>query len=203
MRKLLDKYSFHINLILFLLGMAGVAWVVYDSLPQNSLAFENVSQEEIYTQDADTHNDSAYAFISGQVQIPGVYEIFRGETVVDLVEKAQGFSEKADLAYIHKCMNLAQKLVDEQKVYLPAVGEYNSCTSETADSQSNQSQVSSNGSISINNASQSELETLPGVGESTAMKIIENRPYETIESLKEVKGIGDATFEKLKSKISL
>lgn len=53
--------------------------------------------------------------------------------------------------------------------------------------------------ININEASQSELESLPGIGPTYAMRIVDNRPYTDLEDLLEVKGIGPATLEKIRS----
>ena len=57
--------------------------------------------------------------------------------------------------------------------------------------------------ININKASAKELESLPGIGPTLAKRTIEGRPYETIEDIKKVKGIGEKTFEKIKDKISV
>ena len=59
------------------------------------------------------------------------------------------------------------------------------------------------GKISINNASQAELESLSGVGPSTAQKIINGRPYGKLEDLMNVSGIGQVTYDKLKDGICL
>ncbi|MFW5703169.1 MAG: ComEA family DNA-binding protein, partial [Candidatus Dojkabacteria bacterium] len=57
--------------------------------------------------------------------------------------------------------------------------------------------------VNLNTATQSELESLPGVGPATSEKIIQNRPYSTPEDLMDVSGIGEATFAKLKDQITI
>ncbi|MBI2404837.1 helix-hairpin-helix domain-containing protein [Candidatus Gottesmanbacteria bacterium] len=64
-------------------------------------------------------------------------------------------------------------------------------------------ETSQNGSVNINTASQNELESLPGVGPVTAKKIIDNRPYQTLEELVSKKAVGNALFEKIKGSLSL
>ncbi len=63
--------------------------------------------------------------------------------------------------------------------------------------------VEAESKININTANQSELETLPGIGPSKAQDIIENRPYSSIEGIKKVPGIGEATFQKIKDLITV
>ncbi len=64
-------------------------------------------------------------------------------------------------------------------------------------------QTPSDGKVNINSATSSELDTLPGVGPVTAQKIIDNRPYKTLEELKEKKAVNKTTFEKIKDKVKL
>jgi competence protein ComEA len=111
-----------------------------------------------------------YAYISGEVINPGMYEIYDGMRVSELIEIAGGFTDNADTEYISKEINLAKKLNDEEKIFIKSKEERYSVPSNQQ----------SNGLISINLAPQSELETLPGVGTSTAAKIIEYRPYSSI-----------------------
>lgn len=142
--------------------------------------------------------------IKGEVKLPGVYQSNEGERVIDLINKAGGLTEKADKNQI----NLAEHIVDEMVIVIPAIG-------ATTPSQSGTSSASlvmggksaDNQMVNLNKADETQLQTLPGIGPSKAAAIIEYRettgPFKTVEDLKEISGIGDKTFEKLKELISV
>ena len=137
-----------------------------------------------------------YVDIGGAVKNPGLYELEKGARVKDGITAAGGIVGNADTSQI----NLAKKLNDEEKLYIPKVGEQAPAPSAQAAS------PAVKGPVSIQNGSKEDLMTLPGVGEKTADKIIEYRtahPFTAVEDLKEVPGIGDKTFESLKNNIQL
>jgi len=129
---------------------------------------------------------------------PDVYELPADSIVKDAIEAAGGATSQADLDRI----NLALSVADGQHIYVPRLGEESPPVSPPA-GPSRASGVTAGGKININTASQSELETLPGIGPSRAQDIIENRPYEDIEEIKKVSGIGEATFQKIKDWITV
>lgn len=141
--------------------------------------------------------------IQGEVKNPGVYEFEEGMVIDDALKKAGGLSKEADLEYIEKNINRAEKLTDQQKIYIPAYGENN----QDSDGGNSRDQVLSgsveSGKININTASIGELDSLPGIGPSYAQSIIDGRPYSSIEGIKSIKGIGDATYEKIKDLITV
>ncbi|MEO6729362.1 MAG: ComEA family DNA-binding protein [Candidatus Dojkabacteria bacterium] len=139
------------------------------------------------------------AYVSGQINSPGVYEVEDNSRVSDLINKAGGFSTDADLDYIAKNVNLSEKLKDEQHIYIPSIAERG--VSNVAGAQTDSSVIG--GKVNINTASKDALDALPGVGPSTADKIIAARPYESIEDLKDVSGIGDAKFDEIKDLIDV
>lgn len=134
--------------------------------------------------------------ISGAIEKGGVYKINEGQRRVDLVEKAGGFLLNADKEWLQKNFNLAEKLEDGEKIYIPFEGEnYNE-------------EISSKnigGKVNINTASLEELIGLSGVGKVTADKIIkyreENGRFEKIEDLLLVDGLGEKTVEGFKEEI--
>jgi competence protein ComEA len=133
--------------------------------------------------------------VKGAVKLPDVYVAVEGERVIDLIKKAGGFTNKADQNQV----NLSQHVEDEMVIHVPNLGEMNEKTQlEFEQSHSNL--------ININKASDSELQTLPGIGPSKALAIIEfretNGGFQTVEDLKKISGIGEKTFEKLKPHIS-
>lgn len=125
------------------------------------------------------------AEIKGEVKHPGVYSLTAGSSVEDLLKKAGGPLEQADLS----ALSLTKKLRDEDVV---VVGQLN---------EKGESEL-----ISINTASLEELDRLDGIGPAIAQRIIDYRsqtPFTEIEQIMEVKGIGEKTFAKIREKISL
>jgi competence protein ComEA len=143
--------------------------------------------------------------ISGEVKSPGVYEFEEGQIIEDALQKAGGLTEEADSEYVEKSINRAEKLTDQQKIYIPAKAEaINSDNNTESIGSTDISGVSGTSrKVNINSASLNELDSLPGIGPAYAQKIIDGRPYSKIEDVKSVKGIGDATFEKIKDQITI
>lgn len=133
--------------------------------------------------------------VEGAVVSPGVYTLRGGSRVEDAITAAGGLGSDADEELFAKTMNRAAKLVDGGKIYVPSL------SSSPKSPQSPQSPISP--LVSVNSGSQSELDTLPGVGPVTAQKIIANRPYQTLEELVAKKAVGTALFEKIKDLVSL
>ncbi|HHV37951.1 MAG TPA: hypothetical protein GXX70_00460 [Tepidimicrobium sp.] len=139
--------------------------------------------------------------ISGQVHNPGLVELELGDRVIDAVNLAGGLKKDADLDRI----NLAKKLVDEEKIYIPAIGE-EELPIEVESSISPQGSEDSSPKIDINTATKEELMTLPGIGEVTAGKILDYReenPFKVIDDIKNVSGIGEKKFEAIRELITV
>jgi len=144
------------------------------------------------------------AYICGEVKNPGVYEIEDGARIIDLLELAGGQDENACLEII----NLAQIVVDGQRIYIPSQEEISGGNSLffTGD-YSNDYNSSENRIININTANVKELELLPGIGPVIAQNIIEYRNknglFRKKEELKNVTGIGEKKYEKISQFISI
>ena len=145
----------------------------------------------------DDSNTDIYVHICGAVINPGVYQVPAGTRVYQALELAGGSSDDAYLSGI----NLADKLADGQKVYIPSEGE-NAEGILSIDSGGVQSVM-----ININTASEAELMTLPGIGQSRAKDIInyrvKNGLFESIDDIMKVSGIKEAAFEKIKDLIKV
>lgn len=139
--------------------------------------------------------------VSGAVEQPGVYKLGSEARIEDAIEAAGGFHEQANILFISKYLNLAQKLGDGMKIYVPFVGEKDT---DLAVSQ-NVAGVSASSVklVNINLASQNDLEALPGIGPTTAGKIISNRPYQSVDDLFNKKIVGKAVFTKIKDQLSI
>lgn len=159
----------------------------------------------------DVEKDEIIIHIIGEVKKEGIVSLKEGDRVIDAIKKAGGETKNADLSQV----NLAYILSDGQKIYIPAKNEkidnfvISSNEAEIIDNKGNKNSESSNMSskININTATESQLDTLPGIGPSTATKIIEyrntNGKFKKIEDIKEVRGIGEAKYEDLKKYITI
>ncbi len=139
--------------------------------------------------------------VSGGVVQPGVYALTGDARVVDAVAAAGGFSDAADKAGLSMRVNLAQRVSDGDKVHIPLIGEESAASSALGGS-ANLGE-SSQAVVSINAASQKELETLPGVGEKRAQDIIAGRPYNSVDQLLERQIVSTSVFEKLQANLKL
>lgn len=151
--------------------------------------------------------------VSGQVKNNTVVELPAESRIKDAIEAAGGLTKEADLTNI----NLAYILEDGEKIYIPKKGEKVGeedvgvvgvgQTEMSAPTVRSSSLSNKSSKININKATQTELESLPGVGPSTAQKIIayreESGKFASVEDIKNVAGIGSAKYEKMKEFISV
>lgn len=143
--------------------------------------------------------------ISGQVINPGVITLEEGSRLIDAVNLAGGTTKEADLSKV----NLAYILEDAQKIYIPSIKEKEISTYIFEGSSNlenkNLTKKEEKLMVNINIATEEELQKLQGIGNSTAIKIInyrkENGKFNSIEEIKNVKGIGESKFNKIKDNI--
>ena len=139
--------------------------------------------------------------VCGAVKNPGVYQLDREARVIDGVEHAGGFIEQADMEY----MNLAGKLLDGDKIWIPTKEETAALGNNHLYATSFEKESSESGKVNINTADAELLCTLPGIGESRAAGIIAYREeygrFATIEDIMNVSGIKDSSFRKIKDYI--
>ncbi|TSC86356.1 MAG: competence protein ComEA [Microgenomates group bacterium Gr01-1014_7] len=135
--------------------------------------------------------------VSGAVNRPGVYKLNEGSIVEDAIRVGGGFSDSANKEYISKYLNMAQKLSDGSKVYVPLTGE----TGPGVHTGSSVSATNPQSKVNINTSTQAELEALPGIGPVTASKIISGRPYQTSDELVSKKVVSKIIFEKIKDSL--
>lgn len=182
----------------YILLMAG-CWICLLGCESDEVLFElpyaspDTYEEELQT-DGDTESGELICVhVCGAVQNPGVITIQAGARVIDAVTMAGGMTPDADADYL----NLAAVLSDGEKVYVPTVEEV-----LLWELQQGKSQL-----ININTADETQLCTLPGIGESKARDIIayrkENGEFQTIEDIMKVPGIKDSLFQKIKEYIEV
>jgi competence protein ComEA len=141
-------------------------------------------------------------YVSGAVATPGVYTLPPRSLVNDALKAAGGASADADLDRI----NLAQEVRDQQHIHVPHKGEPEQ-NQPVPTSPPGGAATPGAKKININTATLDELDTLPKIGPSIAQRIMDyrtkNGPFKKIEDLKNVSGIGDATFETIKDLITV
>ncbi|MDZ5712289.1 helix-hairpin-helix domain-containing protein [Jeotgalibacillus haloalkalitolerans] len=161
------------------------------SVPVESPLNNEITQASVMDEPGDMTASVLFVDIKGKVANEGVYEMEQGDRVIDLIQKAGGELPDADMTAV----NLAQMLHDEMVIIVPGK------PSEQKGDLSTQSDK-----ININRATQTELESITGIGPSKATAIIqyreENGPFKSIEDIMNISGIGEKTFDKLKESIS-
>ena len=144
--------------------------------------------------------EKIFVHVEGAVAAPGLFELSEGSRVYDAIQAAGGFAEDAR----HDAVNLARVLTDGEQIIVPTIqteGGSDDTPSTAA------SPGTATGKVNINTADAATLDTLPGIGASTAAKIVADReangPFKTIEDLKRVSGIGDKKFTQLEGCITV
>ena len=136
--------------------------------------------------------DNIIIDISGEIKNPGIYKMKGKVRLYEIIDKAGGLKEEANINSI----NQARYVKDGEKIIIPS--------SRNSQGMDKESISNENNLVNINTASKEELLKLPGIGEVTAEKIInyrDNNNFTKIEDLKNVNGIGMATYNKLKDLI--
>lgn len=158
--------------------------------------------------------------IKGEILTPGIYTLKSNSRVIDVIEMSGGLTENADTSVI----NLSKKITDEMVIIIYSKSEVKDfkktketekivqekCIKKDENALKNDAcitdSVKISGKVSINTATKEELMTLTGIGDSKAEDIIkyreENGPFKTIEDIKNVSGIGDSLFAKIKENIT-
>jgi competence protein ComEA len=141
--------------------------------------------------------------VTGAVPRPGVYALAQGSRVQDAISAAGGFLADAEKTGI----NLARALEDGEQLDIPYAAGASPVIGTEIPPLVLTEPASSTELININTASQAELETLPGIGPSTAQKIIQyreqNGPFVSTQDIINVPGIGPGTYERIKDLITV
>ena len=202
------------KLILILLGISfllgGTIFIIYKN---NKNTKEEVVDifKEVKEDKKEAKTTKVIVDIKGMVVNPGVYEVDSTSRVNDVISLAGGLLEGADTSKI----NLAKVVEDEMTIIIYSTEEVlekfreENCVCEKCDITNDAciSSTTDNQLININTADEKELQNINGVGEAKAKSIIEYREenglFTTIEDIKNVPGIGDSLFEKIKTYITV
>ena len=181
---------------------------------------EVIINEEIEEKEEIIENSFIYVDIKGAINKPGVYKIDSNSRVIDAINKADGLNEEADTSLL----NLSAKLHDEMYIYIytkeevlnfikvneeqnTKIDECNKTNEICIEKEILSKDDIKNNKININKASLEELKLLPSIGEAKAQAIIDYRNsvgiFNSIEDIKNVSGIGDNLFDKIKDLITV
>lgn len=213
----INKKILIVIIIIVIVAIAGYYSYSNNFDSSDTLYSENFNNNENNTKEIKTKEEKLIiVHVAGAVAHPGIVNLYENSRISDAIEKAGGLTEEADISKI----NLAYFLEDGMKIYIPThneIEEEKNMENNISDTKEyviqnnenleNNSKKNSNLKINLNTATQSELETLPGIGSATALKIInyrkENGKFQSVEDLKNVKGIGNNKFENIKELISV
>lgn len=205
--------------------LVGISFFIYQEksttkseiIEESSLVKKKEKQQEIKEEIKEEYKVD----IKGEVQFPGMYSLLKDSRVIDVIEKAGGLTENADISVI----NLSKKIQDEMVIIIYSREEVinfektkevekqvlSMCEQKDENSLFNNACINTStqtsGKISLNTATVEELMTLNGVGESKAKDIInyrkKNGPFSSIEEIMNITGIGESLFAKIKEDITV
>lgn len=223
MNKLNKKYK--IIIIISTIMVIGLSYYVYSKEnSKNEMSDLQVEEGNIENNQSIKEEKKIKVHISGAIKNEGVFELDENSRIIDVIQQAGGLTEQSYTKYI----NLAEMLEDGSKIYIPTKEEIENQEKQNEEqenkkdietfkntitinqNENNQNYKSTNQKIkkiNINTATQEELDSLPGVGASTANKILnyrkENGKFKTKEDIKNVSGIGESKFNKIKDLIEV
>lgn len=201
------------NLTIVIIAVVLIIISLYIYKENKSKIFMDEYMEDIFVEESDIQVSKTgdtdifleepkriiYVEIKGEVKSPDVYEIEEGSIIKDLIDKAGGLTEKANIEKI----NRAKKLNDNELIMIPNDSNIN----EVSGSDFVNTTEEASGKININTADTSKLKEIPGVGDVKAKSIIDYREknggFKSIEDIKNIDGIGEKTFEKIKDSITI
>lgn len=158
-------------------GLVLMGWSVWQGKKEEEVKVEYIQAEE--------ERVWLWVDVGGAVERPGVYEIERGSRIKDGLIAAGGLADEADRDYVSKIINLASEVEDGEKIYIPFKGQEESVVMGMATNL-----------VNLNTASESELDTLWGVGEKRVGDIINGRPYKSVEDVIEKGVLTESIVEK-------
>lgn len=184
--------------LLGILGLGLVGYGVWEQIKPSEVVVEIIKDDSQITNSQINQLETLVVDVAGAVEKPGVYKLSSGSRIGDALVVAGGLAASADREWVAGTLNLAQKLTDGEKVYIPSNSQITN-----SQIQNRGSNPASNKQVNINTASVSELDGLEGIGEARAQAIVANRPYSKIEELVSKAKIPQSVYEKISSSISV
>lgn len=200
--KRLQKYKLEFSILSIAFIITVISVLLYFANNQ----YEAQADAEISENILSETSSQVMVDIAGAVFYPGVYEATPGARLKDILIQAGGLSADAEREYISRNFNLAKRVMDQEKIYIPSQYEISNGTftepqrflDYTSPLENQNTSV-----ININTATLEQLDSLTGIGKVTADKIIKNRPYKSIEELLNKKILNKNVYENIKNLILL
>ena len=210
LENLTKKQKIILSIIAILVAI-GIIYFINNKNQTNNIELD----ENILVSNQDTNQTNQYTeeivivHITGSVKTPGIVKLKEGSRIEDAIEAAGGLTENADISNV----NLAYVLDDGTKIKIPNlddedIGDEDVLSKDSGEGIIQEDEKTTNTNIvNINKATENELSTLPGIGNSLATRIVEyrrqNGNFKTIEDIKNVSGIGESKFANIKDFISI
>ena len=196
-------------LVLLLAALSGCSGTEKES--DETVVLQEETNETEVKQDAaekeedrrDDGKEMIVVYVCGQVHKEGVVTLPAGSRIYQAIEMAGGVTEDAQASWL----NLAEVLTDGARIYVPGKDEVSQEGTEWMEGSGSAAQGTADGRVNLNRASKEELMTLPGIGEAKAEAILQYRTehggFGSIDEIKQISGIKDGVFEKIKDKITV
>ena len=211
----LNKKQKTIILIIAIIVAIGMIYFIYNKNQircdidlESEILISNTSENKT---NVELQEDLVIIHITGSVKNPGIVKLKDGSRIEDAIEAAGGLTENADITNV----NLAYVLDDGVKIRIPSITDEKNGDEQILEEESGENIIeetnmtlgASTKEVNINKATETELQSLPGIGASLASRIIEyrnqNGKFSKIEDIKNVNGIGDSKYENIKDFITV
>lgn len=216
---MLENLSQKQKIIVTVIAIAVLIGIISFIYNKNQTKDDTILENDILITNTSTNNnlvenefakDLVVVHITGSVKNPGIVKLSEGSRIEDAIQAAGGLTENADISKV----NLAYVLDDGIKIKIPSITDDDIGDEEIINEESGENIIENdttssknNKSININKATETELETLPGIGASLASRIVEYRKqngnFSSIEDIKNVSGIGDSKYLNIKDFITV
>ena len=198
-----ERKVFIVMVVLCISSVIAFVLLLVNENKGEEFVYENVGVVEANNEinNGNTEVKPMYVYIVGEVVNPGVYPLNDSDRIVDVLNKCGGATEEADLSKV----NLAYKLLDGQKIIIPNVNENVDNNFAFVINNAGNNIVSGDAGkvkVNINIATQEELESINGIGASTAKKILDYREkngyFKSVDDLTNISGIGKSKVESIR-----
>ena len=216
---MLENLSQKQKIIVTVIAIAVLIGIISFIYNKNQTKDDTILENDILITNTSTNNnlvenefakDLVVVHITGSVKNPGIVKLSEGSRIEDAIQAAGGLTENADISKV----NLAYVLDDGIKIKIPSItdddiGDEDIINEESGENiiENDTTSSKNNKSININKATETELETLPGIGASLASRSVEyrrqNGNFSSIEDIKNVSGIGDSKYLNIKDFITV
>lgn len=219
-KEAIEEYKFQIIFGLLICIVLTVAYCFINKNTEATATSEQTTQVQSKSNGSKEINQHAvksnqheqiFVDVKGAVINPGVYQVSTNMRGTDLIKMAGGFNNYADRNHV----NLAKKVTDQEILYIPIQGEVigtpvtnlGSTESSNNDDNAGLDSKSSGDKVNLNEADSTKIQTLNGIGQKKAEKIIDyrkqNGPFKSVDDLKNVPGFGERTVANLKPSVSV